>query len=224
MSASAQLNPAEVAARPQRADARRNHDALVGAASTVFAERGVEASLEDVARTAGVGIGTLYRHFPTRHDLIEAVYRNEVERLCAGIDELLAEQPADAALAGWMERFVRYVAVKRGLVGAMKSVMSVDAEVFAYTRALLRETLGRLVEAAVAAGSIRPDADADDLLRGLSGFCMVTDQDGWQERAVRLVELLMDGLRYGAPDSRRASTDAGSTMPVRRSGAATGSP
>ena len=188
-----------VSPRSQRADARRNRELLVAAASAAFAERGVDTSLEEIARSAGVGIGTLYRHFPTRYDLVEAVYRNEVELLCGGIDELLAEQPADAALAAWMERFIRYVAVKRGLVGAMKAVVSADAEVFAYTHRLVTDTMGRLVAAAVADGSIRADADPGDLLRGLSGVCMVSDQEGWQERAVRLVALMMDGLRYGAP-------------------------
>jgi len=191
----------ESVAKPLRSDAKRNREILIDTASKVFAERGVDTSLEDIARQAGVGIGTLYRHFPTRHDLIEAVYRQEVEVLCSGIDELLATQPADRALAEWMERFIRHVAVKRGLVGAMKSVVSADSEIFAYTHKLVVDTVTTLVDAAVAAGTIKPDTDPMDLLRGLGGFCQANEQPDWQDRAIRLVALLMDGLRYGCPRS-----------------------
>lgn len=187
--------------RVMRSDAKRNREVLIVAAAKAFADRGVDTSLEQIARQAGVGIGTLYRHFPTRHDLIEAVYRQEVEVLCAGGDELLAERPADEALAEWMDRFIRYVAVKRGLVGAMRSVVSADSEIFAYTHKLVVDAVSTLVDAAVAAGTIKPDTDPLDLLRGLSGFCMANDHADWQERAVRLVALLMDGLRYGCPES-----------------------
>jgi AcrR family transcriptional regulator len=186
-------------AKPLRSDAKRNRELLIATAAQAFADHGVETSLEDIARQAGVGIGTLYRHFPTRHDLIEAVYRQEVEILCAGVDQLLAELPPDEALAEWMVRFVRYVAVKRGLVGAMKSVVSADSEVFAYTHKLVTDAIASLVDAAVAAGTIKADTDPLDLLRGLGGFCTANDQEGWQDRAIRLVGLLMDGLRYRAP-------------------------
>ena len=100
-----------------RADARRNRDLLLSAAAQVYAERGVDASLEEIARRADVGIGTLYRHFPTRDALNEAVYRREVERLCDGVDELIASNPPDVALAGWMRRFAGYVATKKGMAG-----------------------------------------------------------------------------------------------------------
>ncbi|MGH8963562.1 MAG: TetR/AcrR family transcriptional regulator [Jatrophihabitantaceae bacterium] len=186
-----------VAPKAMRSDAKRNREVLIVAAATAFAERGVDTSLEEIARQAGVGIGTLYRHFPTRHDLIEAVYRQEVEILCAGVDELLADRQPDEALAEWMVRFVRYVAIKRGLVGAIKSVVAADSEIFAYTHNLVADSVTKLVDAAVAAGTIKPDTDPLDLLRGLGGFCMANDQPDWQERAVRLVGLLMDGLRYG---------------------------
>lgn len=188
-----------VGGKPLRADAKRNRELLIVVAAAAFADRGVETSLEEIAKQAGVGIGTLYRHFPTRHDLVEAVYRQEVELLCAGVADLLASRPPDQALAEWMQRFIGYAAIKRGLVGAMKSVLSADSEIFAYTHKLVHDAIGSLVDAAVAAGTIRPDADADDLLRGLGGFCMMNDQDGWQDRAARLVLLLMDGLRYGCP-------------------------
>jgi AcrR family transcriptional regulator len=107
-------------ARAQRCDAARNRDRLLEAASDAFAERGVDASLEDIAKRAGVGIGTLYRHFPTRDALVEGVYRHNVELLCAGADELRATEAPDEALAQWMQRFVAYVASKKGLATYLK--------------------------------------------------------------------------------------------------------
>lgn len=192
-------SPAAADARPLRADAKRNRDRLVTAAGEVFTERSAEtASLEEIARRAGVGVGTLYRHFPTRGELIEAVYRQEVETLCAGIDKLIAGNPPDVALSLWMERFVRYAARKRGLIDAMRSAVAADSEVFAHTHRLVHEAMAKLVANAVQAGAIRSDADPDDLLRGVSGFCMYGDQEGWQDRAMRLIQLLIDGLRYEA--------------------------
>lgn len=185
-------------AKSLRADARRNRDALLKSATRAFSAHGTDASLEDIAKKAGVGIGTLYRHFPARHDLIEAVYWQEVEALCLGADELLATHPPDEALVEWMRRFVDYVGVKKGLVGALKEVLALDSPVFTVTREQLYGAVGRLIDAAVAAGTIRDDTTPDDLLRGLSGFCMVSDDPGWRERAERLVTLLVDGLRYGA--------------------------
>ena len=182
--------------RPLRADAQRNRDALLTAAAAAFAENGVDASLEDIARRAGVGIGTLYRHFPTRDALIADVYRREVDLLCGGVDELLATQSPDEALREWMRRFVSYVAAKKGMAAALKSVLGPENELFTHSRASIVGAMERLVSAAVDAKAIRPDADAADLLRGMSGFCLASDQPGWQEQAVRLVELLNDGLRY----------------------------
>jgi AcrR family transcriptional regulator len=184
--------------RPLRADAQRNRDALLVVAAAQFAERGVEAPLEDIARDAGVGIGTLYRHFPSREALIADVYRREVDLLCGGVDELLTTLPADEALAEWMRRFVGYVATKRGLALALKSMVSDSSELFAQSRANINESMARLVNAAVEAGLVRADADPEDVLRGMSGFCLFSDQAGWQEQAQRLVALLVDGLRFRA--------------------------
>jgi AcrR family transcriptional regulator len=189
------------AARPLRADARRNRDALLVAAAAQFAERGVEAPLEEIARHAGVGIGTLYRHFPTRDALIADVYRREVDLLCGGVDELLATLPADEALAEWMRRFVGYVATKRGLAVALKSMVNDNSELFAQSRANINESMARLVHAAVEADLVRSDADPEDVLRAMSGFCLFSEQSGWQEQAQRLVSLLVDGLRFGAASS-----------------------
>jgi AcrR family transcriptional regulator len=188
-------------AKPLRADARRNRDALLVVAASQFAEQGVEAPLEEIARRAGVGIGTLYRHFPTRDALIADVYRREVDLLCAGVDELLATLPADEALAEWMRRFVGYVATKRGLAVALKSMVNDNSELFAQSRAHINESMARLVHAAVEAGLVRDDADSEDVLRGMSGFCLFSEQAGWQEQAQRLVTLLVDGLRFGAASS-----------------------
>ena len=184
--------------KPLRADARRNRDALLAAAAAQFAERGVDTSLEDVARSAGVGIGTLYRHFPSREALVADVYRREVELLCGGVDQLLATRPADEALAEWMRRFVGYVATKRGLAVALKSMVNDNSDLFAQSRADINESMARLVSAAVEAGLVRADADPEDVLRGMSGFCLFSDQAGWQDQAQRLVGLLVDGLRFRA--------------------------
>jgi AcrR family transcriptional regulator len=192
-----------------RADARRNRDALLIAGAAVFAERGPDASLEEIARRAGVGIGTLYRHFPDRDALTEAVYRNEVERLCDGVDTLLAEHAPDDALALWMRDFAGYAATKRGMMVALKSTLGPDSELFTYSGRRIREALGALVTAAAAAGSIRGDVDTESLLTGMRGICMAGDSPVDVERTTILVNLLIDGLRYRASmsePSRAAAT------------------
>ena len=191
--------------RAPRKDAARNREALLAAAGEVYAERGVEGSMEEIARRAGVGIGTLYRHFPNRDAMNEAVYRREVESLCDGAAELLAEQRAVDALSMWMRRFAGYVARKRGMAMALKSALGADNELFSYSHKRIRDALNLLVDAGVKSGEIRSDVDSEDLLRAMSGICMATDIPGWSERSGRLVDLLVDGLRYGAPASARGS-------------------
>lgn len=186
--------------RVQRADARRNYDRLVEAAGDAFARDGVEASLEGIARDAGVGIGTLYRHFPSRDSLVEAVFRHNVAQVTGAADELLATLPPGEALAEWMQRFVAYVSTKKGLATHLKTVVSADSELFAYTHQQVDTAIRKLVEAAIAAGDIRSDVDPMDLLRALSGVCLV-DAPGWQQQACRITCLLMDGLRYRADSS-----------------------
>jgi AcrR family transcriptional regulator len=195
--------PPGMPARPMRADARRNRDAIFDAAVEVFGGRGVEASLEDIARRAGVGIGTLYRHFPTREALVFGIYNHEVELLSRSAPALAAELPADEALREWMRRFVRYAATKRGLVGMLRTMMQTDAELFAQTRKLIHAAAELLLVAAAEAGDIRDDISADDLMRSMGGICMANDQSGPPEGAARLVDLVFDGLRYGAPGRRR---------------------
>jgi AcrR family transcriptional regulator len=185
--------------RAPRKDAARNREALLAAAAEVYAERGIEASLEEIARRAGVGIGTLYRHFPNRDALNEAVYRREVDSLCDGADGLLtAAAPVDA-LAEWMRRFAGYVARKRGMAMALKSALGPDNELFSHSQRRIGAALDTLVKAAVASGEIRSDVDSEDLIRAMSGICMAADTPDRAERTGRLVDLLVDGLRFGAP-------------------------
>jgi AcrR family transcriptional regulator len=214
-------------ARPQRADARRNRDLLLVAAAEVYEERGIEAPLEEIARRAGVGIGTLYRHFSTRDAVTEAVYRREVGLLCDGVDDLLAENEPDVALRLWMRRFAAYVAKKKGMAMALKSVLGADSELFKHSHERIRGSIRTLIDAAVDAGTIRDDIEPDDLLRAMGGICMATDTPEWVNRTTRLIDLLVDGLRYGASGepgrATKRSTEAGRAIPSRKSGAATGS-
>jgi AcrR family transcriptional regulator len=187
------------ATRTMRVDARRNYDRLLDAASSAFFERGVGVPLEEVARRAGVGIGTLYRHFPTRDAIIEAVYRHEVEQLCDSVEALLLERPPGDALELWLHEFLDYVAAKRGMAEALKSMVGADSELFAEARCRVSNAIEQLVAAGVAAGTIRDDVSPPDLLWAVSGICVATDRDDWREYADRMVALLMDGMRYGAP-------------------------
>lgn len=182
--------------RPMRADARRNREQLLEVASDAFRECGVDASLEEIARRAGVGIGTLYRHFPSRDALLEAVFRRDVEQVADRAEELLRELPPDRALDEWMRGFVNYVAGKKGLATHLKTVLSADSPLFVYAHERMNASMRGLVLAAAAAGSIREDVDPADLLRALSGVCLAADEPGWQEQACRICSLLMDGLRY----------------------------
>lgn len=184
-----------------RADARRNHDKLVETAAAAFAKHGVDASLEDIARRAGVGIGTLYRHFPTREHLVEVVYRREVEALCAAAEELASKNAPDVALEQWMQRFVDYIATKRGLATSLRILLSTNSTLFSDTSGKVSLALRRLVEAAVADGSIRSDIDSTDVIHALSGIYSAPDTEDWRDRSRRLVSLLMDGLRWGATKS-----------------------
>jgi len=193
---------ASVESRALRVDAQRNRDALLTAATEAFAEHGTETSLEDIARRAGVGIGTLYRHFPTRDALVVAAYRRGVEEACDNASRLLADEPSDVALFEWMTSFVDYVASKRGLAMTLKQAQEGHDELFADMRAKMLASLTTMTDAAVADGGIRSDVQPADLLRAIGGICMMSDQPEWQEQARRMVALVMDGLRYGAPAAR----------------------
>jgi AcrR family transcriptional regulator len=198
------VDDAGVADRRRRADAIRNRDRLLETAAAAFAAHGAEVPLEDIARTADVGIGTLYRHFPTRDALIEAVYRHEVDVLCESADQLLATVPPDQALAAWMQLFIRHVATKRGMATALKAMMGGDTTLFEQSRARAAAAASKLLAAGVADGTIRPDVRGDDLLRAVSGICMSTAQEQI-DAAERLVALLFDGLRHGVAQDRPAA-------------------
>ena len=178
--------------RQLRADAQRNRDRLLDTAARAFATTGPEVALETIAKDAGVGIGTLYRHFPTRDALVEAVYRNELARLCEAAPELLRAQPADAALRAWMDRFVGYMATKRGLADALRALVGPGGNPFAESRARLCSALSRLLAAGAEAGTVRADVAAEDVLASLSGLTLVATEPA---QAERLLDLLMDGLR-----------------------------
>ena len=185
---------------PLRADAARNRERLLAAAAAAFAERGAEVPLEDIARGAGVGIGTLYRHFPTRDALVEAVYRHEVEVLCERADELLEQLPPDQALAEWMQLFVRHVHTKRGMLSVLKPMMQSNSSLSAATKGRTVECASRLLAAGVAAGTVRGDLEGADLIRAVGGICMSTDQETARS-SERLVNVIVDGLR-AAPAAR----------------------
>lgn len=183
-----------------RADAQRSLDALLQAAKAVFATSGVDAPVREVVEKAGVGLGTLYRHFPRRADLIAAVFRREIDACADAASVLAAEFPPFEALAGWMQRYAAFIAAKRGLAKALHSGDPAFDSLSGYFDQRLRPALGALLEAAVAAGEIRDDADADELLGAVASLCMSTHNAG-PGRAERMVALLVDGLRYGASPS-----------------------
>ncbi len=168
---------------------------MLSAAKEVFSAGGAEASLEAVARAAGVGIGTLYRHFPTREALFEAVYRREVQQLADLAEQLKQETPPIEALRQWMRSNVRFVATKKGMSAALALVAYKNSELFSYSFDQLTRAAGGLLERAIAAGEIRDDISPEDLLRALVGMCYMHDQPGWQKSVLRLVDVFVDGLR-----------------------------
>ena len=181
--------------RKSRADAQRNRTALLSAAKDVFASKGPGASLEEVARRAGVGIGTLYRHFSTRDALIESVYRRELEQLAGSARELTETLDAGEALHAWMLLFVDYVATKKVLASALCSTVPGATQLAESSRAKVLEAITSLVRQAAAGGDIRDDVEPGDLLRALAGFTYEDASPGWQRSANRLIDLLMNGLR-----------------------------
>ncbi|SMF09283.1 TetR/AcrR family transcriptional regulator [Xaviernesmea oryzae] len=193
--ASAEPKTASTASTKLRADARRNRDKLIEVAAAAFAENGVETSLEDIARQAGVGIGTLYRHFPTREHLVEVVYRRELESLAAAATELAGKYPPDLALEEWTRRFVGYIAAKRGMANSLRILMTSNSSLFAEGSGLIRGALEGLLKTAGEEGYIRTDIETTDLLQALSSIYSIPDSPEWRERAYRLIGLLMDGLR-----------------------------
>ena len=178
--------------RPKRADARRNYDRLIEAARSAFAELGGSASLEEIARRADVGIGTLYRHFPTRQALVEAVYVEEVEALARSAADVAVLEPWDALVA-WFRRFVQYALTKRVLMEELVQTMGRDADVFRRCRAELQGAGEPLLARAQEAGAVRDDARYEDVARMVAAIAITPVEP---DQVERMLDLALDGLRY----------------------------
>ncbi|QTD96030.1 TetR/AcrR family transcriptional regulator [Streptomyces cyanogenus] len=181
-----------------RADARRNRERILEAAVRAFSEKGPDVAIDTIAKAAGVGSATLYRHFPTREALVEAAYRNELARVCDSAAKLLAENPPDRAIRLWMDDFIDYLAAKQGMADALRAAVASGADPFAETLDKLGTALGTLLNAGAEAGLLRPDIDPFDVGFSLAGVALITSAPDQRERAGRLLDLLLDGLRYGA--------------------------
>ncbi|MEV5972200.1 TetR/AcrR family transcriptional regulator [Streptomyces sp. NPDC051921] len=180
-----------------RADARRNRERILEAAVRAFAEKGADVPIDTIAKAAGVGSATLYRHFPTREALVEAAYRNELARVCDSAAELLAEHPPDRALRQWMDRFIDYLAAKEGMADALRAAVASGADPFAETLDKLSAAIDSLLRAGAGAGLLRADVDPFDVGLSLAGVALITSSPAQQERSGRLLDLILDGLRYG---------------------------
>ncbi len=184
--------------RKPRADSVRNRERLLESAKAVFSTGGAGASLEAVARHAGVGIGTLYRHFPTRDALFEAVYRREVEQLVELAEELGRTAPPVEALRQWLHANVEVIATKKGMIAALAIAADGRAELFAYSTERMKAAATALLDRAIEAGEIRDDIAPEELLRallGLVGSYYMQAQPGWQATVLRLLDVFVDGLR-----------------------------
>ena len=182
-------------ARKPRADSARNRQLLMDAAKAGFSEVGLNVSLEEIARRADVGIGTLYRHFPSREAVVEAVYRREVEHLADAVPQLLETSPAGEALHKWMHLFVDYIATKRLIAPSLGAAAGRTSTLYATSAELITRAISTLVKRAVASGDVRKDIDPPDLLRALVGVSYGNPDAGWEASARRLIDILMDGLR-----------------------------
>lgn len=193
--------PADAAVhRPMRADARRNYDKLVAAAREVFAVAGVDSSMEAIAKHAGVGVGTLYRHFPRRIDLVEAVYRDDVDELMSAAERAVAENDPWSALGVWMEAFLRYARSKRTLLEELREAFSKNPDLRVATRERIEEAAGLVLGRAQADGAVRADVDGADLMQLIGPMC--TSATLSEEQGERLMKMVLDGLR--APRSASA--------------------
>lgn len=178
-----------------RADAARNRDALLAAATRTFASSDAEPSMRAIARDAGVGIATLYRHFPTREALVDAVYRDQVQRLTSGARDLLSEHRPAVALRRWMDLFGDWLATKHGMVDTLRAMIDAGEIAHAGTRDELLEAIASLLDAGGTAGELRTDVAADDVAAGLLGIFTVAGGAGRGAQAGRLLDLMVDGLR-----------------------------
>ncbi|MGB8968682.1 MAG: TetR/AcrR family transcriptional regulator [Candidatus Sulfotelmatobacter sp.] len=187
--------PSKRSERKPRTDARRNRDRILEVAKAAFTRSGADSSLDDIAKQAGVGPGTLYRHFPTRDALIEAVYHTEVGKLATAHRELSAKLPPIEALRAWMMLFVDYIAAKQIIASVLNSVVGGPSRLYDSSRVHITGAIGALVKSAVKSGDIRKDLEPFDLLRALIGVANVATGPDWQESARRLVDILITGSR-----------------------------
>ena len=181
--------------RKPRSDAQRNRERILEVAKEAFARSGANASLDDIAKEAGVGPGTLYRHFPTREELLEAVYRSEVEKLAAAERKFAETLPPIEALRAWMLLFVDYIAAKQIIAPALNALMGDPKKIFEASYGQVWEAIRALVKRAIKSGDIRKDLDAIDLLRALIGVANTATSPDWQQSARRLVDILVIGSR-----------------------------
>lgn len=184
--------------RPLRSDARRNREALLTTARDAFLAGEAGIRVEEIARRAGVAVGTLYRHFETREALVEEVYRHEVDELCAAPAELLENHPPHEALRRFLLLLVEHAAVGKGMAVALEGIMATDSPVFDDARTGMSRSLDELLQAGATAGTIRDDVSGRTLLRALGGICGMRATEGWRDEAAHITGLLFDGLRYGA--------------------------
>jgi AcrR family transcriptional regulator len=178
-----------------RADARRNYDRLLEVAVQAFATDGADVTLEGIAKTAGVGIGTLYRHFPTREALVEAAYRQELAWLCGAVPGLLRSLPPAQAMRAWMDLFIDYLTTKRYLAEALRAVIASGGNPFAESRTRLVAAIAALLDAGAATGNLRSDLDPNDVLVAINGVSLAAGQPNQREQAGRLLDLLVEGMR-----------------------------
>ena len=188
------LSPPPPARKP-RADAKRNRERLLEVAKKVFTRDGAAASLDDIARRSGIGNATLYRHFPTRDALIEAVYRSEVEKLAAAEELFAATLPPLEALRAWMLLFIDHVAAKTLIIPAMNTVVGGSMRLIEGSRSLIHAVFITSVKRAIASGELRADTDPSDFVRALVGIFHTTALPGWEQSARRLVDILITGSR-----------------------------
>jgi AcrR family transcriptional regulator len=179
--------------RKPRADAQRNRERILEVAKRAFTRSGADTSLDDIAKQAGVGPGTLYRHFPTREELLKAVYRNELENLATAEEKFAETMPPVEALRAWLLLFVDAVAAKQIIAPALNTLVGDHKKVFEASYAQMHQAIHRLVKRAVKSGDIRKDLDPMDLLRALVGVANVASSPDWQQSARRLVDILLSG-------------------------------
>ena len=190
-----EISPENLIARPKRADARRNYEKVLAAAREAFAEGGESTALEEIARRAGVGIGTLYRHFPNRQALLEALYVNEVEEVCRSAAELDGGDPWEA-LSSWFERLIGYLATKQALAGELLNYLDRDSALFQVCRTSLYDAGGPMLRRAQEAGAVRPDVEFPEVMQMVMGISKIPVADPGQTE--HMLRIALDGLRYRA--------------------------